>query len=194
MGSKELIESLQAEAERQVEAIRGEALAGAEKILEAGREKLRLRRLEYDRMLADCSVKESGCLTREAREKAQEVALGAWEELSRRLYRMARPMLHTLRAGDYAEKSFKALSLELPPFKWETVRVNPLDCALCAKLFPGAVVVADASISGGMEAEAHGGKIRAVNTFEKRLERLWTELAPLLVGDVLREIENGKGP
>jgi vacuolar-type H+-ATPase subunit E/Vma4 len=194
MGSKELIESLRAEAARRAETLLREATADAEKITEASKEKVRARRLEYERMLADCSDKESECLLREARGKADEAALRAWDALSGTLYRIARSMLPALRDRDYEEKSFQALSAELPPFKWEAIRVNPLDCELCARLFPGAAVVADASISGGIEAEALGGKIRAVNTFEKRFERLWTELMPLIVKDISREIENGKNP
>ena len=192
MGSRELIESLYAEAERQVEALRGEARAQAERAREAAREKLRLRRLEFERMLADCSARDAGCLLKEAREKAEAAQLASWEELSRRLYRTALSMLHTLRDGDYGKKQFKALAAELPPFRWETVKVNPLDRGLCPELFPGAEVVAEPSISGGMEVGALGGKVRAINTFEKRLERLWTELVPLLIEDVSRRMKDGK--
>lgn len=81
---------------------------------------------------------------------------------------------------------FNRLAAELPPAAWETVRVNPTDGELAGHLFPTALIEPDPAISGGMEALAEEGRIRVVNTLEKRLERGWPELFPDLLGEAER--------
>jgi V/A-type H+-transporting ATPase subunit E len=42
-----------------------------------------------------------------------------------------------------------------------------------------------------VDATAEGGAIRVVNTLEKRLERAWREMLPLLIKDVYQEVSDG---
>jgi flagellar biosynthesis/type III secretory pathway protein FliH len=45
------------------------------------------------------------------------------------------------------------IDLSSPPtFTWKTVRVNPEDVALAREQFPGAEVLADPGVIGGLEA------------------------------------------
>jgi len=76
---------------------------------------------------------------------------------------------------------FSRLAAELPPIAWETLRVNPADAEVATRLFPRARIVPDSAICGGMEALAEEGRIRVINTLEKRLERVWPELLPALI-------------
>jgi V/A-type H+-transporting ATPase subunit E len=114
--------------------------------------------------------------------------LAALGELSERLSRLAVSLLTQLREQQYGEL-FDALVRELPPYAWETVRVNPEDSAMAGRYFPEAEIVPDPHISGGMEVNGDGGRIRIVNTLEKRLERGWPELLPDLIDVAYREIE-----
>jgi V/A-type H+-transporting ATPase subunit E len=108
-------------------------------------------------------------------------------ELSERLSRLATSLLPQFREQQYREL-FEALVRELPPYAWETVRVNPEDTAMAGRYFPEAKIVPDTRISGGMEVDGDGGRIRIVNTLEKRLERGWPELLPDLIEAVYRGI------
>jgi vacuolar-type H+-ATPase subunit E/Vma4 len=119
--------------------------------------------------------------------KAKMIRLSSEESLSARLFRLAESCLPLLRETGY-EDVFRRLSLELPPLEWQTVKVHPGDLALTGRFFPGAEIVPDKSISGGMVAEAEESGIRVVNTFEKRLERAWAEMLPKLLEDVKQEV------
>ncbi|MEW6601620.1 MAG: V-type ATP synthase subunit E family protein, partial [Nitrospirota bacterium] len=74
-----------------------------------------------------------------------------------------------------------------PAAAWDEVRVHSDDAVMARRYFPGAAVVADDQVSGGFEAAAENGRRHVVNTFEKRLERAWEEILPLLVIDAYRE-------
>jgi V/A-type H+-transporting ATPase subunit E len=188
MGSRELIESLHTEAERELMKIREEARARMEKIRVEGEEKLREKQKKYDAMLEEASKKETGLLLKSAKDRAREAKLSAETSLSGRLYRTALLTVKKLRNKNYGEV-FRRLAQELPPADWESIIVNPLDEELARSLFPNAQVIPDSEITGGMEAEAAEGAIRVINTFEKRLERLWPMLLPELMADTYREIK-----
>ena len=96
---------------------------------------------------------------------------------------LALRLLPRLRERDYP-RIFSRLAAELPPIEWETVRVNPADAEIAGYLFPRARIVPDTAICGGMEALAEGGRIQVINTLEKRLERGWPELLPVLIEEV----------
>jgi len=122
--------------------------------------------------------------------RAREVRLLAEKELSARLEAAAVSSLTALRKADY-ETVFGKMARELPALAWHTVRVNPGDVALAGKFFPGAEVVPDGNITGGLDASIKDGSIRVINTFEKRLERAWSDMLPLLIRDVYREVSDG---
>jgi hypothetical protein len=96
--------------------------------------------------------------------------------LAERLHGLALAELPHLRAQN-PERLFSALAAELPALAWQKVRVNPADDALARQHFPQAHVECDTQISGGMETEAEGGRIRVNNTLEARLETVWPQPA-----------------
>lgn len=75
------------------------------------------------------------------------------------------------------------MAAELPLLSWKTVRVNPEDSEIAGRHFPGAEIITDAAVSGGMDTMSGDGKIRVINTLEKRLERAWEDIAT----DLLKE-------
>jgi V/A-type H+-transporting ATPase subunit E len=86
--------------------------------------------------------------------------------------------------GEGYEDLFAGLAAEAAGAEWGTVRVNPADRELAARYFPRAVVEADASITGGVEAVSTDGAFSVVNTLETRLERAWPELLPEIVAEL----------
>jgi len=163
MGCKELIESLRAAGDDKLKAIRAEA------------------EQEAERIRADAARRVGALQEERARKRA--VGLRAERALADRLYRAARASLPALKNVGYQDV-FSGLARELPPFTWKTVRVNPGDVALAREQFPGAEVLAEPSIIGGLEATSEGDRLQVVNTFEKRLERLWEEMLPEIMKEV----------
>jgi vacuolar-type H+-ATPase subunit E/Vma4 len=106
--------------------------------------------------------------------------------LAERLLALARAGLPQLR-GEQPARLFEALALELPPRRWQRVRVNPADAALAAQHFPDATIDVDPAISGGMELECEDGRIRVSNTLETRLDIAWTDLLPQLIAEAAVE-------
>jgi vacuolar-type H+-ATPase subunit E/Vma4 len=190
MSCKELIDSLKKAADERVLLMRQEAEreAGAAKADVA-------RRLEQRR---DEAKKKEAAAQRDAitqalsaaSNRAREIRLSAEKELSARLEAAAASSLPALRKAGY-ETAFGKMARELPVLAWHTVRVNPGDVALAGKYFPGAEIVPDRNITGGMDASTKDGSIRVINTFEKRLERAWSEMLPLLIKDVYGEGPDG---
>jgi V/A-type H+-transporting ATPase subunit E len=41
-----------------------------------------------------------------------------------------------------------------------------------------------------MEVEAEEGRVWVINTFEKRLERIWPQMLPGLMDEIYREVTN----
>lgn|SRR5574341_14409 len=187
MGCKELIESLRQardekviaiwdEAEREADRIKAEALLKAEQV-----------RADFERRRAAAAGEKAARALSDASSAARTHRLNAEKELSDRLFSLAAASLAVLRRPD--ERSmFAALAAELPPFSWKTVRVNPGDAALAKELFPGAEIVPENTITGGMDVMTGAGKVRVVNTLEKRLERAWPEVLPEMIRDVYEEL------
>jgi V/A-type H+-transporting ATPase subunit E len=126
----------------------------------------------------------------EAHSRARLARLTAENTLSGALFNAAAGSLPRLRDDRYG-RVFEQIVQELPALAWQNVRVNPADIGLAKKHFPDAEIIQDASISGGVDATAEGGAIRVVNTLEKRLERAWREMLPLLIKNVYQEVSDG---
>ncbi len=180
MNCEELIESLWQEAEKKIAAIVRET--GEEETGVAKDALLRISRLKEDSQQR-CFVA-SGRRTEEtlseAEKKARLISIEEDLRLSERLYRISQSSLSKLRDRDY-QSSFRDMAEELPPLAWKSVRVNPEDARLAQEHFPEAGIVADDSISGGMDVMTDDGKIRVINTLEKRLERVWTDILPHII-------------
>ena len=80
---------------------------------------------------------------------------------------------------------FTSFAQELPRFIWKTIRVNPGDGALAREQFPDTEILFDKAITGGLEAISDEGEVKVVNTFEKRLERMWEEMLPEMMKEVM---------
>lgn len=186
MGSEELLAALRCEGERKLALIRQEATTEAARLREeadAAHDRLR-DRMNQEQTRAVAAAQDA--IIAKADREARHLTLAAEEELANRLLELARRLLPRLRSDDYPAK-FSRLAAELPPVAWERVRVNPEDAGLAASHFSGAKVVMDGTICGGMDAEAEGGRVQVVNTLEKRLERCWPDLLPIL----LKEVKEG---
>ena len=180
MGSEELLAALRSEAEEKTRIMRQEAAAEAARLKgEAAAGLARLREQFQQEQARTIAAQESAILA-EAERTARRARLAAAEKLAEKLYELARKLLPHLREKDYPG-IFSLLAAELPPIGWETLRVNPTDAEIAADLFPRARIVPDTAICGGMEALAEEGRIRIINTLEKRLERVWPELLPALI-------------
>jgi V/A-type H+-transporting ATPase subunit E len=191
MGCEELIESLRKEAEAKTREIWKEAEEEAGKIKAAV--SLRLEAPERDNAAERASEEGARKVLLEAETRARMIRLTSEDSLSARLYSLASASLGLLR-GERYEDIFGRLVMELPSAGWQRVRVNPDDSGLAKKSFPGAEIVADKNIAGGMETEAEEGSVRVVNTFEKRLERSWPQMLPDLLADIYREVMDSGTP
>lgn len=188
MGCDELIGSLRKEAEAKVREIWSKAEEEAGMIradLSQRREAMRQEN-SYGQ-----SSEEVRKIQLDAETRARIIKLESADRLSMRLYSLAISCLVFLREENYGE-IFGRLVHELPSCQWLGVRVNPLDSDLAKKYFPEAKITADKDIAGGLAADDGEGKAKVVNTFEKRLEKLWPQILPHLLGDISREImDNG---
>ena len=190
MSYRELIDALQRECEEKARKIwqeaEGEAeraRADASKRIEEGREgRTRSQSASLKILTEDILSEASG--------RARVSRLVAEKELSDRLYMIARNCLPHLRAEGYKD-IFSALVNELPQCEWAVVKVNPQDRRLAETLFPEDEVVSDPTVTGGIEVTGKEG-IRVVNTLEKRLERLWTEILPEITHEVRSVMEKEK--
>jgi V/A-type H+-transporting ATPase subunit E len=188
MGCKELIESLRRAADERIKQVWQEAER------EAGRVKAEIAH-KLGQLRENCARTESLAATAaqvaavsEANNRSRTNLLTAEKALSDRLFSVALSSLHRLRNSGYQE-AFGKMARELPPLAWKTVRVNPEDVGLAKSIFTGAEIIPDKTIAGGVDAMTDGGKIRVINTFEKRLERAWVDMLPGLLKETYDVIE-----
>lgn len=189
MGSRELIESLWKSAREKARGYHAEAEEDArkyEKELMAGKETLRT---EYEQDVLINTASRSASITAAARKTAMKERLLAEKDVADRLLDLARSSLPSLGAHD-REGIFSSLVRELPDLPWETVRVHPGDEDLSRRHFPGSRIIRDESISGGIHVSTHDNDIEVINTFEKRLERVWDTLLPRMMLDVRRRTDD----
>jgi len=186
MSRAALIESLQRQAAEDAEAVWREAKADAEKYRHEMAQVLEQERTQSHQTSAATARRLEEAATVEAQHRAREITVNAAIALAERLHRLALAELARLRIED-AEQFFVALARELPTHAWQTVRVNPADQDRARQNFPGADVVCDEAITGGMEVEAEAGRIRVSNTLEARLATAWPDVLPGLIANILAE-------
>jgi V/A-type H+-transporting ATPase subunit E len=177
MNCEELIEALWLEAEKKIATIIRETGEVETRINKEAL--LRINRLREDSQhrCSSASKKRTEETLSEAEKKARLINIAEDLKLAERLYRMSQASLCKLRNRDY-QGSFRIMAEELPPLPWMTVRVNPEDAGLAQEHFPEAGIIIDDNISGGMDVMTDDGKIRVINTLEKRLERAWGDILP----------------
>lgn len=183
MGRRELLEALHREGREAMAAISGRGTAEEERLRSAAEERREELRREHEGQREQlCSGLQRTLRSRAAREAAL-IRLRAEHALSLRLHERARICLKQLRR-DVDEQLCRALAAELPAEPWRTVWTAPGDAALTAGLFPGAMVIPDATLSGGLKAATADGSLTVDNTLEARLERLWPDLLPHLMAEL----------
>ena len=187
MGNGEFIEALRREGEEKIRTICREAEAEAERIRADAAGRISRIRENLGRTHFIALKEQAEAIVSEADREARMVLLSAEKELSGRLYAVAVKALARLREKRHPEV-FDALAQELPVYNWQVVRVNPDDEEIARKYFPGSEIISDGGITGGLDVMDKEGKIRVVNTFEKRLENAWTDILPELIKDVYGKI------
>lgn len=184
MGCDELIESLRQRAEETMSAIwRDTEEEGSRISHEAAARAARA----CDAIRAEADAEAARVRARIMLDAGRQVraARGAFESaLIERLRLRAADMLSGLAAQERSSARKEVLD-SLPEFRWERIRANPRDAELIRNRFPAVEVVEDPGISGGVAAEACGGRICVDSTYEKRLETGW----PLIVPELLRHID-----
>ncbi len=184
MGCKELIEALRASGDEKLRALRAEAEQEAERLRAEAAGMIQEVRLRHARELQAEAAEAADALLAEAGAGARQLRIRAERELADRLFALARASLPVLRNEGY-EAVFRSFAQELPRLSWKKVLVNPKDAALAASLFPGAEVLPDDAVTGGMTVLDEQDRVRVVNTFEKRLERKWEDLLPEIMREAL---------
>jgi V/A-type H+-transporting ATPase subunit E len=188
MGCKELIESLRRAADERIRLMWKEAEAEADKIRAEVSHRLDQLRESSSRTESLAATAAQVAAVSEANNRSRTNLLTVEKALSDRLFSVALSSLHRLRNSGYQE-AFGKMAWELPPLAWKTVRVNPEDVGLAKSIFTGAEIIPDKTIAGGVDAMTDGGKIRVINTFEKRLERAWVDMLPGLLKETYDAIE-----
>lgn len=183
MGYQELIDALQKEGEEKIHTIWKEAEAETQRIREEALKRLEGLRAGFSDIRSSSIKDQAEAILSEAATKAKTIRLLAEKELSERLYRLTVNSLPLLRNEKYKD-IFSAMAKELPPRRWKTVMVNPEDERVAKEYFKDSDVMPDSNIIGGIDVTEIDGLIRIVNTFEKRLERLWPEILPGMVNDI----------
>jgi V/A-type H+-transporting ATPase subunit E len=189
MGCKELIDSLRKSADDKIRSLWQEAEAGAERIKAETSRRIEEIRVNDARMLSSKAGEKTEKILWDANNAGRMQRLSAEKALSDRVFSLALSSLRQLRNEKYKEV-FEKIVHELPPRPWQSVRVNPQDIRLAEEYFPGAEIIPDGNITGGVDAMIEAGKIRVINTFEKRLERAWEDIFPELMKVVFEEAAN----
>jgi vacuolar-type H+-ATPase subunit E/Vma4 len=193
MGHQELIASLQKEAGDKISLIREETEKAIEKIKTELSGRIGQLKEEYRKKeAADISEHEEN-IGLEAAQSMRGIRLSSEKRLSNRLLLLARSCLHTLRDEHY-RTVFASLVKELPHGTWSEANVNPEDMALAREHFPDSEVHGDIRIIGGFVAVLEKGKICVTNTFEKRLERAWEDVLPLIMRDAYEGVKDNEHP
>lgn len=184
MGRPELLEALRREGREKTAAIAAQGAAEEERLRSEAAERLGGMQREHELLRERlCSDRHRERIATAAREAAL-IRLRAEHALSVRLYGRARACLPGLRTDDTAGRLMRLMAAELPAAGWHTVWVASADALPAAACFPGAAVIPDDAVSGGVRAATGDNGLTVDNTFEIRLERLWPDLLPHLMAEL----------
>jgi V/A-type H+-transporting ATPase subunit E len=189
MGRRELIAALHLQGEKESRAIWHQAETEAARIKEAGDQSIEQRRTEVATVQARLIAEVNRPVLRNGQRQARTIRAEAKRALADKLYDLARQTLVQFRKDD-DDGLFAALAKELPPLQWKEIRVYPADQQRAERHFPGAEIVQDPNLVGGMEVVDESGRIRVNNTLQKRLERSWPDLLPGLLKTILDKEEH----
>lgn len=187
MSQRELLAALRQEGEERIAALWHDAEKEAEALRAENAVKLEALEAGMRGALEEEKEAISRPILAKAAATAQRLTLEAEERMAQRLRTLAEEHLPRLRNGPFGE-TFAALVAEIPAAPWARVTLHPDDRERGASFFPGARLRPDPAIHGGVEVEAAEGRIRVVNTLDKRLERAWPEILPVLMKEVRRAL------
>jgi V/A-type H+-transporting ATPase subunit E len=193
MSYRELIDALEKECGEKIKKIWKEAEEEADKAKADALKRTEEMRCEYERKESSAVRERTDAVVAEAKNRARIIRLRGDEELARRLYRLAAESLSQVRDSRYREL-FASLVRELPSHPWDIVKVNPGDAGIAGEFFPGAEIMPDTAITGGIEVTDKNAGVRIVNTLEKRLDRAWQDILPELIQDIREGIIHGNPP
>jgi len=182
MGYQELIAGLQREAEATIHSIWMEANKEIQRLKDEASNRIKMMRERYEDKRIHLTNSLRKRIMDEARQMAREIRLKAEDEISKRLFRIASDCLRILRNDEYGT-TLSMLIKELPSDGWDKVMVNPEDVEMVKGYFPDAEIIPDRGITGGFIV-IKNDKMSIINTFDKRLERAWDELLPLIIRDI----------
>ncbi len=183
MGQQELLEALRCGAEEKGAAIRAATEAEAERLRAAARAGIEALRGQQERACRlSCTARRREILAL-AEHEARLIDVRAEDQLAKRLWQRALAALRGMRGEEYG-RIFSQLAAEIGDANWSTVRVNPADHDLAATLFPGARIMADPAITGGLKTTSGDGRLTVNNTLETRLGRAWPDLLPAMVEEL----------
>jgi len=186
MSLEALIADLRRKSSDRIQQIRAEAEGKADELRRRKQEEFARYEAVVLGQLQDLKEGVAAPILHEAERSALAIEDEALGRLSERLAALAAGMLDRIRDQDY-EAVFAALAGEMPAVSWERVRVNPLDMELARAAFPGVEVGEDPAITGGFVASADSERYLVDNTLERRLERAWPVILPLLIGEIVKE-------
>jgi V/A-type H+-transporting ATPase subunit E len=184
---RELIQSLRSDGENTVNQLWSEVRETAEKINTGATISIEESRSRYKESGGRAIKEQEAAILSQTKKKAQLIRLTAEKALSDRLFPIAQSLLKELRDKGYADV-FASLVKELPSSQWAEVQVNPLDVEHARRHFPGTEITSDEGITGGMVVVGADQRVYIVNSFEKRLERAWEDLLPLLIKEAYKEV------
>ncbi len=183
MGYEELIEGLRAEADEKIRQVWKDVNEEAIRIRKEEADRFARAREEQGTSLENAVRETCNNILAEAERESRGIMAEAEKKLSDRLFSLAMESLALLRNEVY-ENVFSELAREIYSQQWKEVRVASGDVEFAKGLFPDAHVVRDDGITGGLKVHSENGQISVDNTFEKRLERGWRDMLPLIMQEV----------
>ena len=189
MGYRELVSHLQKEGEEKIQQLWADVKKQAEQVRSEAADRTGEIRSAYEK---DQSIKagdQAEIIISESRRKARSLQLSAEQALAERLYETAHSLLPTLRDDRYRD-IFSSICREIPESDWSDVKVHPQDEAMARSCYADTRIETDNSISGGLSVRGSRGKTAVVNTFEKRLEKAWEDLLPLIIKDIKKGLSD----
>lgn len=175
--AKEQIEKYYSDADKEVEKFRVDKICELEQF-----------KAEYNKKMEKELEKKRTEILADANKKARKMLVLAEDEFAKKVYALALAELASLRDDTYCD-CFERLVRELPEYHWEEVTVNHQDVSLAAKFFPDVRINVSNRITGGFEVSAKSGTITVNNTFEKRLERAFSNIIVELLKEVYAVID-----
>lgn len=191
MSREVLINDLRAKGAQQIEALWREAREELERYRAESAALVTVERNSCDLSGREATLALHRQRAMATRRQTGEIITRAEQQLSDRLYELARNLLSGSDwSGDRATL-LADLTAELPPGSWDRVRVNPVDAVTASQLFPAAEIVADQEVLGGLEVTGQDGSVTIDNTLNTRLDRVWPRLIPELLQELRQDDATG---